>query len=195
MASAHRDAPQHRSSSTRASPAGPSFSRDNASMDPQPADPAVREDPEAHVSEGAARHELPGERMQLVRAELRPRQDLLPTRGIACKRREARLSRPAAFEGGALRVASLEMVRVDLDPVEDSGGAEPQDEPIMSRTAPPTRLPAVAHVRGAAGHDQVVLGAEVHVAGAEDEPAVPDRRQVEEPLRPGQSGYVHLHLT
>ncbi len=65
----------------------------------------------------------------------------------------------------------------------------------MARPSPATRLPAVAHVGRAPGHDQVVLRPEVHVARAQDEAAVPDRGQVDEPLRAHETRHVDRHLS
>ena len=53
---------------------------------------------------------------------------------------------------------------VDLDPPHRPRGAEADDRPVIARPAPALRFPAVAHVRGVAGHDQVVPRAEEHVA-------------------------------
>src|SRR6185295_9665760 len=60
-----------------------------------------------------------------------------------------------------------------------AGATEFDDGPIMAWTTPPFCFPAVAHVRRAAGHDQVVTVTEEHVATGEYETAVFDSRQID----------------
>ena len=134
------------------------------------------------MGERPAGQDLPGKEVPPVRAEPGPRQDLLPPESIARQRFEVLLVRSRPFEGRALRVVALEVVGVDLDPLEEAGRPESQDQPVVAGTAAAAGLPAVPHVRGAARHDQVVLGAEVHVARAEDEPAVPDGGQIQQAI-------------
>ena len=72
---------------------------------------------------------------------------------------------------GGRRVA-LEVPRIHLDPPDRPRCGEADDRPVVSRSAPPPGLPAVAHVRGVAGHDQVVPRSKEHVAARDDETAV-----------------------
>ena len=85
----------------------------------------------------------------------------------------------APFEAaGAGRVA-LEVMGVDLHALDRAGGAEPNDRPVVAAAATAPRLPAVAHVRAAPGHDQVLAVAEEHVAARDDEAAVLHRREID----------------
>src|SRR5688572_16956097 len=61
----------------------------------------------------------------------------------------------------------------------------------MAGAAPPLRFPAVTHVLRASGHDDVVLRAEVHVARAENQPAVTDVGEIDRPARTDQARPVH----
>src|SRR5438093_9073870 len=74
-----------------------------------------------------------------------------------------------ALQAACARRVALEVARVDLHAANGAGGAETNDGPVVARATPPLRFPAVAHVRGVAGHDQVVARTEEHVAARDDE--------------------------
>src|SRR6187402_213260 len=101
--------------------------------------------------------------MPMMRLEFRLRQDLLPLCGTEL--REGAERGKAAFERGAVRIVPFEMIRVDFNLANASRLTQPQDQPVVSGPAPPLRLPAVTHVGGAPGHDHVVFGPVMHVAG------------------------------
>ena len=57
--------------------------------------------------------------------------------------------------------------------------AELDDYPIVAWTTATFCFPAITHVRGASGHDQVVTMTEEHVAAREYEPAVFSRSKID----------------
>src|ERR1041385_8492689 len=66
---------------------------------------------------------------------------------------KATFRRAVRFQRTALRKVAFEMRRVDFDGVNVSRSSEFDDGPIVSWTATSFRFPAIAHVRGASGHD------------------------------------------
>ena len=141
----------------------------------QAPDAAVGIDVEPHVRDVADAPQLVFEDVPRVRLERRARQELSP---LATRRGRASFAGRALEAAGARRVA-LEVARVDFDPPNRARGPEPDDRPVVPRPAPPLRLPAVAHVRRVARHDQVVARAEEHVAARDDQAAVLDRREID----------------
>src|SRR5690349_4953457 len=75
------------------------------------------------------------------------------------------------------------MIGVDFDFPNAPGSAQFHDDPVISRTAPPFRFPAVSHILRTTGHDQVVHRAEKHVATGERYAAILDRRKVDDLIR------------
>src|SRR5438105_4149507 len=53
------------------------------------------------------------------------------------------------------------------------------DDPIVSGTAASFRLPTVAHICRATGHDQIVPMAKKHITARKHEPAILHRSQIE----------------
>src|SRR5713101_6598263 len=106
--------------------------------------------------------------MTRIGLHLRPRKDLEPLLRIA-----------RALDRGGVRIVSLEMRGVDLDAPDRRLCGQLDDDPIVPRAAPPPRFPTVAHVAASPRHDQVVPGAEKHVAAGEDFAAVLDRGEIE----------------
>jgi hypothetical protein len=71
------------------------------------------------------------------------------------------------------------VVGVHLDEAERALHAELEQRPVVAGAAAALGLPALAHVHGAAGHDQVVAHAEEHVAAREHLGAALGRGHVE----------------
>ena len=76
---------------------------------------------------------------------------------------------------------------VDFHPPHHALQGQLDVDPIVSRPAPPPRFPAIAHVRRAAGHDQVVFRAEEHVAAAQHLAAVLGRGEIDLLAEPSQA--------
>src|SRR5689334_7467 len=76
------------------------------------------------------------------------------------------------FQRTALGEVALEVRRVDFERVNMTRMSELDDGPIVSWATPPFCFPAVAHVRGASWHDQVVPVTKEHVAARKHERAV-----------------------
>ena len=72
------------------------------------------------------------------------------------------------------------MIGVDLHALDHAARGEAHDRPVVPWSAPPLCLPTVAHVRRAAGENQVLPVAVEHVAADDDEAAVLHRREIEE---------------
>ena len=90
------------------------------------------------------------------------------------------IRRVADFERAALRGVALEVVGVDLDPLDRPAGRQPNDGPVVPGTTTTLGLPAIAHVGGAARQDEVVPVAEEHVAAPDDQAAVLERGEIGE---------------
>ena len=58
-------------------------------------------------------------------------------------------------------------------------GAQLDDGPIVARTTPALRFPAVAHVCGAARHDQIVPISKEHITARKNQPAVFHCRKID----------------
>ena len=93
----------------------------------------------------------------------------------------------AGVDRATIRVVAFEVIGVDHDLLDVPAPAELDDRPVVSRPAAAPGLPAVAHVRGAAGHDQVLLRAEEHVARRHHDATVLDRGEIDEPRWSGAS--------
>src|SRR5207248_1246592 len=146
---------------------GPGLSR--PAEEAQARDAAVRVDVEADVRRVADRIQLLLEPVPRVRLQRHPRQQLAPRGALAEDRRRLAAAR---LEAARPRRVPLEMTRVDLVATDGPLGAEPDDRPVVAGTAPPLRLPPVAHLRSVARHDQVVPRPEEHVAARDDDAAV-----------------------
>src|SRR5262245_13881819 len=132
------------------------------SMNPQPADPAIRKNVQAYVRNRTNASHLSGIEMTMARAQLRPGQELRP--GDVRQRFDRHARRKAPVDRGALRIVALEVIRVDLHFANKAWRAQPHYRPIVSGPAAAPCFPPIAHVPGAGRHDHVVLRAEVHVA-------------------------------
>src|SRR5437762_9588594 len=85
------------------------------------------------------------ERVAGVRVKRRARQELPPLDAAGRRVETARARR-----------VSLEVPRVDLDPLHAAGRGQPDHGPVVTRTTTAPGLPAVAHVQRVAGHDEIV---------------------------------------
>jgi hypothetical protein len=89
----------------------------------------------------------------------------------------------APLEHAAPRRVPPVVVGVELHALHRAAAGEADDRPVVPRAAPAPRLPAVPHVRRAAGVDQPLRVPVVHVAAPDHRAAVLDRREVH--LAPG----------
>src|SRR5439155_25101142 len=64
-------------------------------------------------------------------------------------------------------------------PADRARGPEANDRPVVPWASPPLRFPPIGHVTRLAGQDQIVPGAEEHVAARDDKAAMLDSRQVD----------------
>src|SRR5215212_9492333 len=130
------------------------YSLFEAPVETQSAHAAVRVDAEERVRGRARLVQLRLVEVARVRLQARARQKLAPVGEgeVRLLGREALLWRLADFERTALGEVTFEVRRVHLDAPNRPARAEPYDAPVVAGAAPPLRLPAVAHVRGAAGH-------------------------------------------
>src|SRR5688572_17280148 len=71
------------------------------------------------------------------------------------------------------------MVGIDLDLRDHTWMSEPDDGPVVAGSTPPARLPPVAHVLRAAGHDQRAAGAIMQIARREEEPAIGNQGEID----------------
>src|SRR5215213_558818 len=155
-----------------------------APVEPQAAHAPVGVDSESRVRGLARVLQLLFEEVSRVRLQARARQKLAPVFVfVGLAGREPALLPRADFERTALGEVTLEVRGVHFDAAYVSARAELYHAPVVAGAASSFSLPAVAHVGGAAGHDEVVTVAEELVARGDDEPAVLDRREVYEPAR------------
>src|SRR5438034_696038 len=112
-----------------------------------------------------------------VRLERRFAHDLDPRRARRVERRGALPI--AALDAARRRRIALEMIRVELRAYDRAASREANDRPVVSGASAPFRLPAVSHMRGAAGQDEVLSMAEEHVAANDHVTAVLHRRQID----------------
>src|SRR3989449_6385415 len=128
------------------------------------------------------RLQLVFKRMARVGLQRRERQKLLPrhhslivprTRASSLSTDPAlRWSKRARLETAVTWRVAFEVARVDLDAPDCSWRAKPDDRPVVTGTATPPRLPAIAHVPRVAWHDEVVARSEKHVAARDDHASV-----------------------
>src|SRR5690554_8106654 len=71
------------------------------------------------------------------------------------------------------------MIRIDLHMLDAPLSTELQNRPIMPGPAPARRLPTVAHMHAARGHQKVDGFAEKRIARAQRSPAIFDTHQVD----------------
>src|SRR5437763_4125735 len=166
--SAQRVEPQHESSAARRSSGGMRFnfsigpSRSlksgigrKAPVESQSADAAVRVDVETHVRRRARVVQLLLVKMSRVRLKTRARQKLAPLQTFECRAFVLARGRARRFERAAFGEVPTEVRRVNLDTPDAARRAETYDAPVVSGPASALRLPAVAHVEAATGHDEV----------------------------------------
>ncbi len=84
------------------------------------------------------------------------------------------------FDFAALRKISLIVQRIDFDALDDAVGCELDDTPVIMFATAAARFPSIVHSRGAAGENQIVAGAEKHVAGFDDAAAIFYGSQIDE---------------
>src|SRR5690606_24764376 len=126
---------------------------------------------------GFLRDRLPG-----AGGDRRVRRDRVPATLAAIAGRQTGEPGPGrvhAPQRAALGVVAVEVAGVDLDQADGAGGGEGEQDPVVAGSALAAGLPAVAHVRGAAGGDQVVHRREEHVAAGERAAAMAQRGEVE----------------
>src|SRR5687767_11513294 len=70
------------------------------------------------------------------------------------------------------------MVGVELDTVNDATPGEPNDRPVVARTAASLRLPAITHVSRRTRQDEILPVPIVHVAAGQDEASIPERGKI-----------------
>src|SRR5947209_7821051 len=189
--SAQRVEPQHESSAARLLEGdmrfnfsiGPSRSlksgiyRD-APVESQSADAAVRVDVETHVRRSARVLQLILVEVSRVRLQWRARQKLAPRQTFECRVVHTVRGRDGRFERAAFGEVPTKVRGVNFDPPDAARRAEAYDAPVVSGPAASLRLPPVAHVEAATGHDEVVPVSEELIARRNDQPAVLDRRQI-----------------
>src|SRR5882762_1390052 len=69
----------------------------------------------------------------------------------------------ASLERAALRKISFEVRSIHFQAIDVPGRPKFDNHPIVTRTTSSLCLPAVAHVHGTTGHDQVMPVAEKHI--------------------------------
>ena len=71
------------------------------------------------------------------------------------------------------------MPGIDFDSANRSRRPEPDNDPIVARAPTPLRFPPIAHVQRIPGQNQIVPGAKVHVAAANNDAAMIDGREID----------------
>src|SRR5205085_3808077 len=70
------------------------------------------------------------------------------------------------------------MSRINFNAINLAALPQLNDDPIVSRPTPTLRLPTVAHILRASGHNEIVAMTEEHVAAINDAPAVLNSSQI-----------------
>ena len=119
------------------------------------------------------------EEMARVRQQLRARQYGPPNKLRILQSFDGQLFGIAGLERATLGEVAFEVRRVYLEATYASRRAESDDRPIVPRPAAPFGFPAIAHVRGAARHNQIMTMAEKHIAARKHQPAILDGPKID----------------
>src|SRR5207244_6877242 len=132
------------------------------SVDPQPANAAVRKDIEAHMRDWANVLNFIIKEMPRMRLQLRACQHYLPRHGGIG--RNCLIYGIARFKDTTLGKVTFEIRRIDFETTDLPNGAQLDDNPVVAWPATAFCLPAIAHVHRAPRHDQIVSMAKEHIA-------------------------------
>src|SRR5688572_18311745 len=99
-------------------------------------------------------------------------EQLVPVQGRGRQRFCARYRLVTPRHRARARGVSLEVIGVDLHAADGSRSAEPDDRPVVTRTAAAASLPSVSHVCGPTGQDEVLPMPKEHVTTYDHPPAI-----------------------
>ena len=135
----------------------------------QAAHASVGIDAKPEVRERTIRQEFLLVVVTSVSLKLHARKDVDPPRFRFCQRFKRSVVRSDdSMNRTTLWEVSLEVICVDLDPLDEAFARESNDAIVGRLFAAALRLPAVAHVDRAARHDKVISRTEKHDLRADD---------------------------